>query len=217
MTESEITENKRKIEISSSPLITYSDENSNILLETEIARLRSTDFFLEEPEGCDWDDSNVALKNDQLPESAQETGTFLSLDLQQSVDIELIGINESDLQLSNSSPNSSFLEHITKDFLASNSGNGINPSEHPNNEETNISSKGSGEDNDDEDSNYELSAEEHFNDEASEESAPILLGDDLVNHSKEVQVKKAKKDRKVREKWMDSRKKNEDIGRRRIC
>ncbi|KAL3275192.1 hypothetical protein HHI36_019961 [Cryptolaemus montrouzieri] len=113
---------------------------------------RSTDFFLEEPESCDWD-GDVALKNDELPESAQEPG-ILSLDLQQSIDIELIGIDESDLQLSNSSPNSSFLVHTSQGFLASNSG--------------------SEKDNDGEDPNYEFAAEEHFNDEASEESAPTL-------------------------------------------
>ncbi|KAL3269338.1 hypothetical protein HHI36_008410 [Cryptolaemus montrouzieri] len=91
----EMTEKNRKIEVSSSQLITSSDENSNILSETKLARFRSTDFFLEEPEGCDWDDGDVAQKNDELPESAQEAGTFLSLDLQQSIDIELISIDDS--------------------------------------------------------------------------------------------------------------------------
>ncbi|KAL3279822.1 hypothetical protein HHI36_017327 [Cryptolaemus montrouzieri] len=119
--------------------------------------------------------------------------------------MELIGIDKSNLQLSNFSPNSSFRVQTTQDFFACNSCNEINPSEHPNNEETNISPKGSEKDNDDEDPNYELAAEAHFNNKASKKSASILLEDDLANHSKKVQGRRKRKKRKVRYGWIQEK------------
>ncbi|KAL3272842.1 hypothetical protein HHI36_014303 [Cryptolaemus montrouzieri] len=100
----------------------------------------------------------------------------------------------------------------------SNTGNGINPSEHLNNEETNISFKSSENDNDDEDTNYELAAEIHFNDEASEESEPTLPVDDLANHSKEVQgkEKRQKRGRSDKSGWIQVKNKMKKLKRRRI-
>ncbi|KAL3269558.1 hypothetical protein HHI36_008623 [Cryptolaemus montrouzieri] len=131
----EITENERKTEVSS-----YNSSHPLMKIVTFFRKLKSHE------------NGDVALQNNELP-------LICSNQL-----ILLIGIDESDLQLCNFSPNSSFLVHTTQDFLAS---NGMNLSEHPNNEETNISSKYSEKDNNDGDPNYELAAEDHFNDDAS--------------------------------------------------